>query len=141
MDIPITIKIEQSKEAELDRDLFGVGEEITDPETVKWAGKGAYRINTSRDIVEGVTVSHRQFPREIRKAMESAAPIFIDAHFIISIVDLALGLVMNTFTVAEWFLNRTKSQSCRIIIDGEEVKTTPEFQQKLKEYIKNHSDQ
>lgn len=135
------IKIEQSKEAELDRDLFGIGDEITDPETLKWAGKGARRVNTSGTIIEGVNVVHRQSPREIRKAMESFTPNFIDVHFILSLAELALGLGMNSHAIAEWFLSRTKGQVCQIFIDGKEVKTTPEFEQKLIEFIKSNSDQ
>jgi len=139
MDIPITISL-KGNSAELDRDFFGLGEEINDPEILKLLppSKETPRyIKKETTITDGVTLTHSKKRRYV--IAEAVAPDFVNYYYIISIINTALGLGMNTYAIADWFLSKIQKHDCKVSIDNKEVKTKDDFQKTLDEYIKNNS--
>ena len=138
MEIPITISL-RGNEAELDRDLFGLGEEVKDPEILRFMSpdKGTPRyVKKETTITDGVTFTHSKKRRYL--IAEAVAPAFVDYFYIISIIDTALGLGMSVYTITDWFLSKILKHDCKVMINGKEVKTRDEFQKTLDEYIKSN---
>ena len=138
MEIPITISLKGNK-AELDRDFFGLGEEVKDPEILRFMSpnKGTPRyVNKETTITDGVTFTHSKKRRYL--IAEAVAPAFVDYFYIISIIDTALGLGMSVYTITDWFLCKIQKHDCKIMINGKEVKTRDEFQKTLDEYINSN---
>jgi len=128
MEIPITISI-KGNVAELDRDFFGLGEEIKDPEILKFLppSKETPRyINKETTITDGVTFTHSK-KRRYLQATEALAPDFVNYHYLIYIIDTALGLGMNVYFIADWFLGKILKHDCKVMINGKEVQTRDEF--------------
>lgn len=139
MDVPLTISF-KGNSAEFERDLFGLGEKVEDPEILKIVknAKDLRYVKKSTTIIDGITLDHSQ-KRQFRQAMESLQPGLENLHYIISIADTMLGLGVNVYAISDWFLNKIRKHDCKISIGNKEVKTADEFQKTLDEYIKNNS--
>ena len=140
MDIPIKILF-KGNGAELERDLFGLGEIVTDPEILKILGnKGdpPRYVNKTAKIAEGITIGPPKI-KQFRKAMESLETGFVDYNYIISLIDTGLGIGVNVYAITDWLLSKLQKHDCKILVDNKEVKTPEEFQKTLDEFIKNNT--
>ena len=139
MEIPITISF-KGNQAQLDKELFGLGEEITDTEILKLLpkeGKESIRkINDSVIITNGITLARQKTRQRITESMETG---FVDHHYIIFGAEM-LGLGKTAYEITNWFLNKIEKLNCKIKIDDNEVRTKEEFQKTLDEYIKSKQD-
>ncbi len=138
MEIPITISFKGDK-TDLDKELFGLGDIVTDPKILKYilTSNEPYRyVNETGTIADGITIYRPKTKSKITESLETG---LVDYHYIISIIDTALGLGMNMYTITDWFLSKLQKHDYRILINDQEIKTRDEFQQTLDEYIKNNS--
>jgi len=139
MDIPIKILF-KGNGAELERDLFGLGDVVTDPEILKILGnkdEPPRYVNKTAQIAEGVIIGPPKI-KQFRKAMESLETGFVDYNYIISLIDVGLGIGTNVFTITNWLLNKLQKHDCKILIDNKEVKTREEFQKTLDGFIQDN---
>jgi len=70
--------------------------------------------------------------------MESLETGFVDYNYIISLIDVGLGIGTNVFTITNWLLNKLQKHDCKILIDNKEVKTREEFQKTLDGFIQDN---
>jgi hypothetical protein len=133
MDIPITIST-KGNHPELYRDLFGLGDEVKDPEILKVLGQGARIANKSATIMEGVTLSEAK-GRQYRVA-ESLETKFVDYNFILAITSNALSLGLSLYDITSRILDKLTNYNYKIKIGDKEVGNKDEFQKTLDEFIK-----
>lgn len=136
MDIPITISTKGSH-PELYQDLFGLGEEVKDPEILKIVGPGVRHTNTSISIMEGVTLSEAKGKRYL--VAESLETQFVDYQFILSIASNTLGLGLSVYEITSRILDKIINYDYKIKIGNKEVTNKDEFQKTLDEFIKQYS--
>ena len=133
MNIPITISL-RGNSAELDRDLFGLGEKVTDPKILKFMKTDNPRyINKDTEIVEGVTLAHA--PNQTYRAEESLETGFVDYFYLISIGTTGIGLGELSYKITDWLLKQTMKQDCKIVLEGKEMKSKEELQSTLDKYF------
>lgn len=132
MEISITILFKNDK-TDLDKELFGLGDIVTDPEILKYIPKSnepLRYVNQTCTIIDGVTLYHPKIKRRITESLETG---IVDYHFILSVAEI-LGLGKLSYEITDWFLKKTKDLNCIIKIGDKEVKTREEFQMTLDEY-------
>lgn len=133
MEIPITISI-QGKRNELERELFGLGKQVTDPEFVKQFGEGHHYTNTSVTISDGITLDNNT--NQI--CYQASVQQWFDCNVVLFIADKLLSIGGNSVVIADWLWNRLKSRQIKIELNGKEITTKDEFQKTLDEYIKSN---
>lgn len=136
MEIPITISI-KGNTAELARDLFGLGEKVTDPEIIGLLGEDARHINESTTISDGITLGQPSIKR-FYKVKESVQTGWQELDVALFFTEQALNLGIHVYTITDWILGKIQKHDYKITLDNKEVKKD-EFQKTLDEYIKSHS--
>ncbi|MDE2590024.1 MAG: hypothetical protein KGL95_10220 [Patescibacteria group bacterium] len=139
MEIPIKISVRDNTR-EVAENLFGLGDKITDPETIKYLGNDARYVNKTTPISDGITLGHR-IAGSLQASVESIQPDqWFDWNVALFIADKLLNIGGNGFVIADWLWNRLKSTQFKIELNGKEITTKGEFQKTLDEYIESHSD-
>jgi len=139
MDIPITVTFKGSR-GDLERELFGLGDEITNPEILRLIpakDKPLRKVNQNAIIIDGVVLSSKKTSGKITESIDILS--FVDYQFVLSIEEV-IGLTKLFYEITDWFLKRTKALNCKIKIDGKEIKTPEEFQKTLDEYFESKSN-
>jgi hypothetical protein len=138
MDIQITIST-KGNHPELYRDLFGLGEEVKDPEILKILESKEEKpryTNKSAIIMEGVTLS--EAPGRQYRVAESLETQFVDHNFILQILGY-VGLGERVYKITNWLIDKLENYDCKIKIGNKEVRNKDEFQKTLEDYFNENS--
>ena len=133
--IPIVISV-KGEIRELEKDLFGIGEKIIEPEIQKIPGlENLNVINSNYAIMEGIIFSRgrKQFFRE----QASQKTEYDDNNYILYISETISNIEECVKTVAEWLFGKILNHKCKIIIEEKEIFSQEELQNILKNCIQN----
>ncbi|MCV0373661.1 MAG: hypothetical protein K5793_08940 [Nitrosarchaeum sp.] len=120
--------------SELHRDMFGLGEKVTDPEILKYAGENTRYINTEAEIIDGVKITIPKGRKE--KIQESFIESgYVDAWFVINVLATGYGISELAFKITNWLLDKTQQFEKKVIVDGKELKTKEEIKKALEEIL------
>ena len=119
-EIPIIISL-NGNSTESDRDLFGLGEKVVDPEILKYVKSDNLRyVNKEAKIDDNVIISHDT--KQKRVITESLDVGFVDYFYLLSIGMTDFGLAELTYKITNWLLEKTQKQDCKIVVNGKELK-------------------
>lgn len=131
--IPITILL-KGNPAELDRDLFGLGEKVSDPEMLKYLDSDDYCfVNKEAKIDDGITFSHDDIRKKV--ITESLVVESVALFYFLGIATTGLGLADLSYKITNWLIDKTHKQETRVVINGKELKTKEEIRNALEEVL------
>jgi len=131
--IPITILL-KGNSAELDRDLFGLGEKVSDPEMLKYLDSDNYRfVNKEAKIDDGITFSHDDSRKKV--ITESLVVESVALFYILGIATTGLSLTELAYKITSWLIDKTHKQETTVVVNGKELKTKEEIRKALEEIL------
>ena len=131
--IPITILL-KGNSAELDRDLFGLGEKVSDPEMLKYLDSDNYRfVNKEAKIDDGITFSRDDSRKKV--ITESLVVESVALFYFIGIATTGLSLTELAYKITNWLIDKTHKLETKVVVNGKELKTKEEIRKALEEVL------
>lgn len=131
--IPITILL-KGNSVELDRDLFGLGEKVLDPEMLKYLDSDNYRfVNKEAKIDDGITFSRDDSRKKV--ITESLVVESVALFYFIGIATTGLSLTELAYKITNWLIDKTHKQETKVVVNGKELKTKEEIRKALEEVL------
>ena len=137
-EIPISFRVKGNK-VELSRDLFGLGEKVTDPEYVKYMGTDGRFVNSEAEITDGVIIKEVKGKGKIK--VEEAYVPFGEILAIISIIGSGITLTELSYKITNWLIDKTHNfNDIEIKLNGKIVNDKEEIKKLLEEILKDDEE-